>query len=318
MSSKHLVDPELVGVLDFFPKMLFEKESMTAIRNELEAMYAAMPVPENPFVIAETVRMPAQPELPAFDLRVYRHKDAGKNVPAILHFHGGGYVIGSPGICEIANRTLVAELGCAIVSVNYPLAPEHPHPQPVEAAYAALKWLNESAGGLGVDKTRIGVKGESAGGGLAACLALLARDRGEFSLAFQHLIQPMLDDRTGSEHPFAGEFVWTAAQNRFAWSALLGSATGKSNVSEYAAPARATNLRGLPPTFIAVGALDLFLHEDADYAQKLAEAGVPVELHVYPGAYHGFDLLMDTRVAQQAGRDSLAALRAFMRLPSAT
>lgn len=314
MASKHLVDAELVGALDFFPRMQFEKELLATVRDELEKMYAAIPIPENLPVTVETVALPAQGELPSFELRVYRHKERRKGAPAILHLHGGGYVIGSPGIAEIGNRTLVAALGCVIVSVDYPLAPEYPHPLPVEGAYSALKWLHQNAAKLGIDPTRIGLKGESAGGGLAAALALLARDRGEFPVAFQHLIQPMLDDRTGDAHPFTGEFVWTADQNRFAWSALLGKTAGTAKTSQYAAPARAENLAGLPPAFIAVGSLDLFLDEDIDYARRLIRAGVPVELHVYPGGYHGFDLLTDTNIARQAGQDSLAALRASLRV----
>jgi acetyl esterase/lipase len=158
--------------------------------------------------------------------------------------------------------------------------------------------------------------GESAGGGLAAALALLARDRREHSLAFQHLIYPMLDDRTcvaKNPHLFAGEFLWTAHNNAFGWSALLGAAPGSANVSPYAAAARADDLSGLPPTFISTGALDLFLEEDMEYARRLIRQGVPVELHVYPGAYHAFDFLTNARIAAAARRDSLAALRRFLR-----
>jgi acetyl esterase/lipase len=156
------------------------------------------------------------------------------------------------------------------------------------------------------------VKGESAGGGLAAALALLVRDRGELSLAFQHLLYPMLDDRTcvtADPHPFTGEFVWTPDQNRFAWAAFLGTAPGSANISPYAAAARAENLAGLPPAFLSVGALDIFLEENLDYARRLTRAGVPVELHLYPGAYHGFGIAAAARVATAAERDSKAFLR---------
>ena len=168
-----------------------------------------------------------------------------------------------------------------------------------------------NAAELGVDPARIGVMGESAGGGLAASLALLVRDRGEHSLRFQHLIYPMIDDRTcvtASPNPYTGEFVWTAQANHFGWSSLLGQAPGSAGVSPYAAAARAESLAGLPPTFIATGALDLFLEEDLDYAQRLVRTGVPLELHVYPGAYHGFQWEQAAQVTRTAARDSLAAL----------
>jgi triacylglycerol lipase len=154
--------------------------------------------------------------------------------------------------------------------------------------------------------------GESAGGGLAAALALLARDRGEYRLAFQHLIYPMIDDRTvvaSDPHPYTGEYVWTAESNAFGWASLLGVPPGSDGVSPYAAAARAETLKGLPPTFISTGALDLFLEEDLEYARRLTREGVPVELHVYPGAYHAFNIAAGAGVAQAAQRDSLAALR---------
>jgi acetyl esterase/lipase len=233
----------------------------------------------------------------------------------VLHIHGGGYVLGSARSSDATNRALVAELNCAVFSVEYRLAPETPYPGPLEDCYAALAWLHAHAGDLRINTTRIGVAGESAGGGLAAALALLARDRGKLPVAFQHLIYPMIDDRTGApgstcENAFVGHHVWTRTQNVFGWTALLGTAPGGADVSPYAAPARAINLEGLPPAFIAVGALDLFLEEDLAYAQRLARAGVPIELHVYPGAFHAFNMPPHTaRVAQSAVRHSREALR---------
>ncbi|MGI4744811.1 MAG: alpha/beta hydrolase, partial [Janthinobacterium lividum] len=232
--------------------------------------------------------------------------------PALLHLHGGGYVAGAARGQDAAHASLAAELGCVIASVDYRLAPESPHPGPVEDAYAGLKWLYDEARTLGVDRTRIAVGGESAGGGLAAALALLARDRDEVPIVFQHLIYPMLDDRTGTlgePHPSAGEFIWTPEFNRFGWASLLGHEPGLPTTSPYAAPARAVDLSRLPPAFISVGALDLFIDEDIEYARRLIRAGVPTELHVFPGAFHGFDMVPTARTAAVARNRSRAALR---------
>jgi triacylglycerol lipase len=181
----------------------------------------------------------------------------------------------------------------------------------VEDAYAALNYVSAHATELNIDPARIGIKGESAGGGLAAALALLARDRGGVQPAFQHLIYPMIDDRT-TTHPYAGEFIWTPELNQFGWAALLGHAPGAPDTSPYAAAARAENLAGLPPAYIATGALDLFVEENLEYARRLLRAGVAVELHLYPGAYHGFDVFPGARVTATAVRDSTEALRRAM------
>lgn len=240
-----------------------------------------------------------------------------KPLPALLWIHGGGYVIGSADGEDAGVKSMVSAVGCAAVSVDYRLAPETPHPGPVEDCYAALKWMYTHASELGVDATRIAIGGASAGGGLAAALGLLARDRGEVPLVFQLLIYPMLDDRTvilADPHPYTGEFIWTAEANRFGWRSLLGQEPGGPDVSPYAAAARAESLAGLPPTFINVGSLDLFLEEDLEYARRLMRAGVPTELHVYPGAYHGFNMVADAQVTQAAARDELSALkRAFFK-----
>jgi triacylglycerol lipase len=168
---------------------------------------------------------------------------------------------------------------------------------------------------LGVDRERVAIGGTSAGGGLAAALALRARDRAELQVAFQVLLVPMLDDRTAAAadpHPFTGEFIWTPANNLFGWTALLGRAPGGEGVSPYAAPARAESLAGLPPAYISTGAIDLCLEEDMEYGRRLMRAGVPTELHGYPGAYHGFSRAADARVAKAYTRDYIHALqRAF-------
>jgi len=187
----------------------------------------------------------------------------------------------------------------------------------LEDGYAALTWLHREADALGVDRERIAVTGESAGGGLAAAVVLFARDHGEVHVAFQHLIFPMLDDRTaanGAASSYLGEFVWTPAANVFGWTSLLGAAPGGLEVSPYAAPARADNLAGLPPTFIICGALDLFLAEDMDYARRLILAGVPTELHIYPGAPHGFMLVETADISRAFARDSMTAFKKALRV----
>jgi acetyl esterase/lipase len=230
------------------------------------------------------------------NLKVYviNASKKGAKRPAILHIHGGGYVRGSaaavvPDLEKIAN-----ELDCVVVSVDYRLAPDTAFPGSLEDNYAALKWLWNNAGQLGVDTKRIAVMGESAGGGHAAMLAIAVRDRKEFSLVAQILIYPMLDDRTGSSRSVPahiGAYIWTPASNRFGWSSLLGRPAGGSTVPYGSVPARMTDLSRLPPTFIGTGAVDLFVEEDVEYATRLIAAGVPVELLVVPGAYHAFDLI---------------------------
>lgn len=225
---------------------------------------------------------------------------------AFLYLHGGGMIVGleeTATVYDIAARQYVSQSGVPALVVDYRVAPEHPHPTPVEDCYAALQWLHAHAGELNVDPTRLAVGGDSAGGGLAAGVALLARDRGGPPLALQLLIYPMLDDRTVVPDPqLAPEFlVWNYDDNVTGWGALLGGAAGGANVSPYAAPARAVDLAGLPPAYIDVGDLDIFRDEDIDYARRLLAAGVPTELHVFPGCPHGFEVVAgDLPVSRQA------------------
>lgn len=308
-SSRHLVDPQLLPFLQSFPELKLSTETLPALRN--------MPVQFAPDMAdlertrVELCMISGPGGAPPVPIRIYEPISARTTRPAILHIHGGGFVMGSSALLEARLRFLCADLDCLIVSVDYRLAPETRYPGAIEDCYAALSWMWNQRGQRGIDDLRIGVMGESAGGGLAAALALLVRDRGEFFLAFQHLTYPMLDDRTcmkpDAESLF-GEFIWTPQSNRFGWESLLGHEPGRSDVSAYAAPGRATNLANLPETFVAVGALDLFAEENLDYARRLMESGVAVELHVYPGAFHAFDLMPDACVSQQARRDSRNAL----------
>ena len=238
---------------------------------------------------------------------------AGETRPAILHTHGGGFVSGLAEISVRAMQDLCAELGCVAVSVEYRLAPETTYAGSIEDTYAGLKWLHANAASLGVDPARIAVMGESAGGGHAALLALTARDRGEVPVAFQCLIYPMLDDRTGSTRSMpdhVGQLIWNAQSNRFGWQSFLGMKPGGRNIPVAAVPARRTDLAGLPPAFIGVGSLDLFVDEDVDYAQRLNAAGVPAQLIVVPGAFHGFDAMPSgARIARWFNAAKIDALR---------
>lgn len=323
MNTRHLLDPELAVVVDQLPESPVTRETLDACRASVAAavdlIKAATPAYPNIEVTESRIPGPAA----ALDVRVLVYRPLGPHIalPALLWIHGGGYVAGNPEWDDWAVKTIVDDTGCVVVSVDYRLAPETPHPGPVEDCYAALKWLHGHAGELGVDTSRIGIAGLSAGGGLCAALALLVRDRGEIALCFQAPLQPMLDDRSALEsysHPTVGEFIWKKDYNHFGWTALLGHEPGRDGISHHAAAARAEDLSGLPPTFVAIGALDLFLEESIEYARRLTRAGVPTELHVYPGACHGFNLLAPAaRVSLDYQRDFIAALRRGLRVDAA-
>jgi acetyl esterase/lipase len=249
---------------------------------------------------------------PAVRVRVYQPNDRPSKLPALFWIHGGGYVMGDIEQDDRLMKQLARRIGCVAVSVDYRLAPEHPFPAPVEDCYAGLKWLFAHADELGVERSRIAIGGASGGGGLAAGLALLVRDRKEVQVAFQLLIYPMIDDRnvTPASYAITDPRMWNRESNRLGWKAYLGRDGGGLDVSPYAAASRATDLTNLPPAYIPVGALDLFVDENIEYAQRLIQAGVPTELHVYPGAFHGFDLFAPSaQVSKQFKADRDNALR---------
>jgi acetyl esterase/lipase len=226
--------------------------------------------------------------------------------------HGGGFMMTDPFLLPRL-QGIATDCHCVVVSVDYRLAPETRYPGSLEDNYAALKWVHAHAAELGIDRSRIAVGGESAGGTHAASLAIHARDRNEAPIVFQLLIYPALDDRTGSTRPAPptiGHFMWNAGANRLAWSSLLGVPAGSSKVPAAAVPARVASVAGLPPAWIGVGSIDLFVEEDMEYARRLVHAGVATELLVVRGAFHGFDLLVpDAEVSQQFSASWKSALR---------
>ena len=211
----------------------------------------------------------------------------------LLWIHGGGMVMGAPEINDAPDRYLAQQAGCVIVALAYRLAPEEQYPAALEDCYEVLQWMHRKSNALQIPADRIAVAGESGGGALCTALSLVVRDRGDAPLSAQFLMFPMLDDRTGTmadptPMPFSGEFVWHRSSNSFCWDAVLGKTLASSDVPAYASPGRAKNLSGLPPTFLSVGDVDLFIGEDLRFAQQLIRDGVSTELQVYPGAAHGF------------------------------
>ncbi|MFF4402493.1 alpha/beta hydrolase [Streptomyces sp. NPDC001480] len=240
-------------------------------------------------------------------------KDGAAPGPAVVFFHGGGYIFGHIDLFDGPVARYVSASGVPMLSVDYRRAPEHPFPTPLEDAYAALRWLHEHATELGVDSDRIGVMGDSAGGGLAAAVSILARQRGGPHIARQILIMPMLDDRVPTPDPHIAPYLlWSYDDSRTAWPALLGEAAGGPDVPATAAPARLEDATGLPPAYIEVGQLDLFRDEDTAYATTLSRAGVPVEFHLHPGAPHEFDAIAFTSdVARRAIADRVRVLKSI-------
>lgn len=279
------IHPELRGVR-FTPKFSFGPVSSRLLRRMKPK--ATMPAPG---VSLREISVPGPQGAPEVRLRVFSPDNLTAPVPAMLWIHGGGHVIGAPEQDDVSNAAFARELGMVVAAVRYRLGAEQAAPASVEDAYAGLQGLAAKADELHIDPARIAIGGASAGGGIAAALALLAHDRGEIRPAFQLLVYPMLDDRTvmRTDHDTSRVRIWTAKSNRLGWTTLLGQAPGSPAVSPYAAPARREDLTGLPPAWIGVGDLDLFHDEDVEYARRLTAAGVPCELHVVAGAFHGFD-----------------------------
>jgi triacylglycerol lipase len=260
---------------------------------QVRSQSAALP----PLELSDRVKrtdftVPHQDGAPDVTVRVHYPLGLQEPLPCVLSIHGGGFVFGSYNMDDLRHDLWCPELGYVGVAVEYRLAPETPYPGPLEDCYAGLRWTYGHAGELGIDPSRIGLFGTSAGAGLAAGLALLARDRGEMQLAFQCLVYPMLDDRqVTASSQWDDVPIWTPANNTFGWRSYLGDLYGTDSVPAYAAPSRADDLAGLPQSFVCVGTVDGFCDESIDYSRRLIHADVPTELHVYPGAPHGFDSL---------------------------
>jgi len=308
MSTYHLLDPAIRPALEFYPEIELTADILPAVR-QVTATALKLADAEAAGVNREQIEVPGmEPGQPGVRCLKYSPVEKSATTAAYLHIHGGGLVLGSPEMSDLHNVILAAKLGITIVSVDYRLAPEHPFPAPLDDCYAVLAWLHGNADKLGVDPNRIAVGGESAGGCLAAALAIQARDAGDFAICYQLLTYPMLDDRTGSPaapgDPLTGEFVWDRDKNRFGWGCYLGDSTPAAP----AVPARVESVAGLPPAWIGTAALDLFRDENIEYAQRLLSAGVAAELVVYPGTCHGFQRAEQAPVSKQFFRDHLEAL----------
>lgn len=258
--------------------------------------------PGRPFpdVTRHDLHVPGYLGDPDVPVRVFRREDRRSVAGGVLYIHGGGFTLGSAEGEDANAAALAAELGCTVISVDYRLAPEHPYPAQIRDCYAALQWISANAASVLVDASLIAVYGHSAGGNLAANLALMARDLKGPAIAYQVLCYPLLDDRmqTSSMTMLSGLGLWDRAANAEAWRSLLGDEYSGAP-PDYAVPARATDLSQLPPAYIDTGALEILLDENLEFAGRLAEAGVPLELHIYPGAYHGFDMFAPKAAVSQ-------------------
>jgi acetyl esterase/lipase len=289
--------PDIAAVVSMIPLPTITAGNLADVRG---AMLAAPPELSDQVERTEHT-VPGEPDLV---VRVHRPVGLAGPLPCVYSIHGGGYVIGSIDMDDAKFDNWCQRFGMVGVSIEYRLAPETAYPGPLEDCYRGLKWTYDNRELLGIDRDRIGITGVSAGGGLCAGLALLARDRGEVPVLFQLLDCPMIDDRQATPSSQLSDLViWSRESNTFGWQSYLGKLYGTNDIPIYAAAARAEDLSGLPPTYVCVGAVDGFRDEDIAYATRLNQAGIETELHVYPGAPHGVQLFTDVPVAKQYGRD---------------
>lgn len=295
------IDPELLPALEQLPSLEITRENVQQVR----ATLASRPRPPSAVEVMETGDKIVTPD-GEVGVCVYR-KSRRASQPAVLWIHGGGYIIGNA--ADERARVIADSLDCTVVSVDYRLAPEHPFPAGPDDCYAVLEWMVAQSNSLGIDPARIAIGGASAGGGMAAGVALMARDRGGPCVKLQLLLYPMIDNLHSTEsgqienHP-----VWNQGTSFRAWEMYLNGTPGP-DASPYAAAARATDLAGLPPAYICVGAEDLFRDEDIDYARRLVQADVPCEFALFPGLYHGGDSFVPgARVSRRLGESFLRAL----------
>jgi len=285
------IHPELRNIARVIPRSPVRAATLPFIRAMSKLQQRSAPRGVTPLITSDGI-----------GIRLHQGAAAAAPAPAMLWIHGGGYVIGTAAQDDVLCQKFASTLGITVAAVEYDLAPENPYPIALEQCYGALRWLS---GLPAVDPDKLVIAGASAGGGLAAQLAFMVRDRGEFQLAAQHLVYPMLDDRSvHAEDP--GYRLWNRHSNRFGWRSYLGTAD-----PDEVAPARRQDLAGLAPAWIGVGTLDLFHDEDIAYAERLTAAGVPCQVEIVPGAFHGFDQIAAKSAVSKAFFDSqFASLRA--------
>ena len=306
-----MIDPELAAFVDLIPA--FDLNDPVSARAAFEELIARirMELPEAESLEIDDRLVPGWEGDPEVPVRVYRPKGGVTPLPGILFIHGGGFIIGSVEAEHIGAALVAADAGAVVVSVDYRLAPEHPFPAALHDCYAALWWLHAEAAALGVDPDRVAVMGASAGGGLAAATALLARDLGGPALCFQMLQIPELDDRleTPSMQQFVDSPLWNRPLAVQSWKAYLGELWGSDDVPAHAAPSRATDLRGLPPAYISTAENDPLRDEGIAYALGLLQAGVSVELHQFAGTFHGSALVTTAAVSKRAQHEAALVVR---------
>ena len=317
MSKQRIYDPAVEAVASQFPG--FEVSDVQATRAVQKMLAAAAeergivrPADDRIEEIERTI--PGRDGDPDVRIRIYKHKDCNELRPGFVNFHGGGFVMGDLESEHARCLKIAAEGGAVSVGIDYRLAPENPFPSGVNDCYAGLKWVAENARELNIDPDRIAVGGGSAGGNLSAAVALMARDRGWPKIAFQMLIYPVIDDRCETPSMVNGDdlYVWNYPNSLDMWNHYIGK--DRSDVSPYAAPARAQELSGLPPAYVMTCEHDPLRDEAIIYAMRLMEAGVPVELHNYPGTVHAFDFMTDSEISTRAVNESVEAFKRVMSL----